>query len=115
MLFEGLKHVLRVEARVAIIESGDEAERDYVVFRAIYPRAAVFFCGQRITHRIDDFACLDAARRDFPQFLYPYAIGLRVTVFHQVKLLDELLGQRSAGAFGEHDDLCLDVIARLEI
>src|SRR3982074_3842114 len=34
MLFESLQHMLRVEARVAIVESGNESERDYVVFRA---------------------------------------------------------------------------------
>src|SRR6266436_6490463 len=93
MLFEGLQHVLRVEAGVAVVESGDEAEGDYVVVRAIYPRTAVFFCGERITHGVDDFARLDATRRNFPQLLYSHSIGLRVTVFHQVKLLEELLGE----------------------
>src|SRR5260221_2572611 len=120
MLLEGLKHVLRVEARVAIVESGNESKRDDVVFRAasaraINPCAAVLFRGQRITHGVDDFARLDAARRHFPQFLYSYAISLRVAVFHQIKLLDELLCERSAGAFGEHDDLCSNVVAGLEI
>src|ERR1700757_1294401 len=54
MLFESLQHVLRVEARVAIVESGNESERDDGVFRArvlrtIDPRTTVFFRGQRIT------------------------------------------------------------------
>src|SRR6266566_6015776 len=82
MLFESLQHVLRVEARVAIIESGNEAEGDDVVFRAINPCAAVFLRGQRITHGVDDFTRLDATRRNFPQLFYSYSIGLRVSVFH---------------------------------
>ena len=120
MLLERLQHMLRIEARVAIIEPGHEAERDEVVFRTaalrtIDPRSAVFFRGQRIAHRVDDFARLNAARRDFPQLFHSHAIRLRVAVFHQVELLDELLGERSASAFGEHDDLRLHVVARLEI
>src|SRR3981081_3962917 len=41
MLLEGLKHVLRVEARVPGGESRDKAERDDVVFRARILRARV--------------------------------------------------------------------------
>ena len=52
---------------------------------------------------------------NFPQLFHAHAVGLRVAVFHQVELLDELLGERSAGAFGEHDDLRLHVVAGLEI
>src|ERR1039457_6442188 len=47
MLLERLQHMLRIEARVAIIEAGNEAKRHDVFFRAIpfravHPRAAVF-------------------------------------------------------------------------
>ncbi len=115
MLLERLQHMLRIEARVAIIESGNEAERNNIVFRAVNPRAAIFFRGQRITHRVDDFARLNAARRDFPQFLDSDSVSLRVAVFHQVEFFDELLRERSAGALGEHDDFRLDVVAGLEI
>src|SRR5690348_15806196 len=45
MLFEILQHVLRIEARVGIIEAGDEAERNDVVLAAVNPGAAIFFCG----------------------------------------------------------------------
>ena len=83
--------------------------------RAVNPRAAVFFRGQRIAHGVDDFARLNAARGHFPQLFHADAIGLRVAVFHQIELLDELLGQRSARAFGEHDDFRFHVIAGLEI
>ena len=48
----------------------------------------------------EGFARLDAAGWHFPQFFYADAVGLRVAVFHQVELFDELLGERSASAFG---------------
>ena len=80
MLFEILQHALRVEARVGIVEAGDEAERDHVVFAAVNPRAAVFLGGKRPAHGVDDFAGCDAARREFPEFFHADAIGLRVGV-----------------------------------
>src|SRR5713226_8113730 len=45
MLLERLKYMLRIEARIMIIEPGDEAERDDVVFRAVNPGAAIFLRG----------------------------------------------------------------------
>ena len=45
----------------------------------------------------------------------PTAVGLRVGVLREIEFLDELFGQRSARALGENDDLCLQVIAGLEI
>ena len=58
--------MLRVRARVGVIESGDESERDDVIFAAIDPGAAVLAARQRPTHRVDDLPAADASRRDFP-------------------------------------------------
>jgi hypothetical protein len=40
---------------------------------------------------------------------------LRVGVLREIEFRDELLGQRSARAFGEDDDFCLQVVSRLEV
>ena len=80
MLLEFLQHTLRIEARIGIVEPGDEAERDHVVFAAVNPGAAVFLRGQRPAHGVDDFAGRDAAGGDFPQFLDALSVGLRVAV-----------------------------------
>src|SRR5437868_8911354 len=42
MLLEVLQYMLWVNTRVGIIEAGDEAERNGIVFRSINPRAAIF-------------------------------------------------------------------------
>jgi len=70
---------------------------------------------QRPAHGVDDFAGADAAGRNFPEFFYADAVGLRVGVLIQIKVLDQLLGERSAWAFGENDDLGLEIVARLEV
>mgnify|MGYP003693650431 CR=1 FL=1 len=90
--------MLRIEARILVVEAGDVAERDDVVFRSVDPAAAVFLGGERPAHGVDDLACFDRAGRDLPQLFYANAVGLRVAAFLQVVFADELLGQRSARA-----------------
>ena len=70
---------------------------------------------QRPAHGVDDFAGADAAGRNFPEFFYADAIGLRVGVFGEIKFLNQLLGERSAWAFGENDDLGLQIVAGVEV
>src|SRR5712672_3004340 len=103
--------MLRIETRVLVIESGYESERDNVVLRTVNPGAAVLSCCERIAHGVDDFASLDPPGWDFPQLFDSDAVGLGVAVFHQIEFLDELLGKRSSGAFGEDDNLGLHVVA----
>ncbi len=115
MFLEFLQHALRVEARIWIIESGNEPERDDIVFTAVNPRASVFFRGERPAHRVDDFARRDAAGGNFPEFFHADAVSLRVGIFREIEFVYELLGQRSARAFGENDDLGVQVVTRFEV
>ena len=115
MPLELLQHALRIEPRIGVVESRHEAERDDIVFRAINPRAAVFFRGERPAHRVNHFARSDAARGHFPQFFHADAVGLRIGVFRKIEFRDELLGQRSARAFGENHDFGLQIVSRLEV
>ncbi len=80
MLLELLQHALRIEARVGIVEAGDEAERDDVVLAAVNPGAAVFLRGQRPAHGVDHFAGRDAAGGNFPELFDALAVGLRVAI-----------------------------------
>src|ERR1700678_2415480 len=107
--------MLRIDARIAVVESGDKAERDDVIFRSVNPRAAVLAKGERIAHGVDDLAGSDAARRNFPELLYADPIGLRVAFAIELEASDKLLGQRAARAFGQNHDLRLQVVAGLEI
>ena len=115
MLFEILEHALRIEAGVLIVEAGDVAERDDVVFRSVEPAAAIFFGGERPAHGINDLAFFNSAGRNFPQLFYANAVHLRVQAFLQIVFGDELLGQRAARPFRQHRDLGLNVIAGLEV
>src|SRR5580658_4076998 len=115
MLREILQHVLRIQPRVRIIEAGDEADRNDVVLPAINPRAAILFRRKRPAHGVDYFARRNASRRDLPQLFYSLTVSLRIAVFHQIELGDELLGQRPTRAFRQNDYLRIQVISRLEI
>ncbi len=115
MLFEILEHMLRVEAGIGIVESGDEAEGDDVVLAAVYPGTTIFFRSEGPAQGVDDFTRCDAARWDFPKFFHADAVGLRVGILGEVELRDQLLGQRSARAFGENGDFSVEIVTRLEV
>src|SRR5215469_8284020 len=115
MTFELLQYPLRIEAGVGIIEAGDKSERDDTIPAAINPCAAVFARGQRPAHCVDDFSGSDATRRNLPELFHSLSIGLRIAVFDEVELFDELFGQRSPRTLGENDDLRLKIVARLEV
>ena len=53
--------------------------------------------------------------RDVPHFLDADGIDLRIPVLVQVEFSDQLLGQRSAGAFREDRDLCANIDSRFEV
>ena len=56
-----------------------------------------------------------AARGQFPQFLYALTIGLRIQIAIELEALHELLGERTARAFGEDHHPGLEIVSRLEV
>ena len=115
MPLELLQHALRIKPRIGVVEPGDEAERDDVVLRSINPCPAILFRGERPSHGVNHFARRDAARGDLPEFFHADAVGLRVGVFGKIEFLNELLGKRSARAFGQNDDFGLQIVSGLEV
>src|SRR5215470_8169993 len=115
MLLEFLQHALGIEPGIGIVDGSHETERDHSVLAAINPRAAVLFRGQRPAHRVDDFPRRHAPRGQFPQFLYSHAISLRIAVAHEIKFLNQLLGQRATRAFGENGYFRLQIVTRFKI
>src|SRR6266487_3180779 len=115
MPLELLQNSLRIQTRVGIVKSGNEAQRNDVVLASVNPSAAIFARSQRPSHRINDFAGLNPTRRNFPQLLNSLAIGLRIAIFHQIKFLNDLLGQRAARPFGKNHNLRLQIVSRLKV
>src|SRR5262249_55584101 len=115
MRFESLQHVLRINARISIVQAGDVAQGNNVVFRSVNPSATIFFGGKRPAHGVDDLAFFDRSRWNFPQLFYANTVDLGIAVLLQVKFVDQLLGQRSAWSFGQNRDLRLEVVARFEV
>ena len=107
MLLELLQHLLWIEARIGIIEAGDEPQRDNVVRAAVNPGASIFFRRQRPAHGVHDFPRSDTAGRDFPEFLDPLTVSLRIAVARERKACDQLLGERTPRALGEDDNFGL--------
>src|SRR4051812_23247920 len=105
MLLEALQNFLRIDTRVGIVESGDEAEGDDVVASAVNPCATVFAVGEGPAEGVNDFAGSNASAGNFPEFLHTDTVGLRVLAFLEIEALDELLGAGSTSAFRENHHL----------
>ena len=69
MQLEVLEGGVRIEQRIAVVETDDEADRDAAVAHGVEPAAAELLLAQRIAQRVNDRARLQAIRRDVPEFL----------------------------------------------
>src|SRR5579864_7670946 len=115
MSLEFLQHVLGIGARIGIVESDYETQRNDVVFATINPRAAILARRQRPTHGVEDFTWCDAARRNFPKLFDALAVCLWIAILREIEFFYELLRQRAARAFSQNDNFCLQLISRLKI
>ena len=100
MMLEPLKLFVGRKIRIFIIQSGDEAQRDFALFQMIQKRAAVNIGRKRPADGVQN-----PPRRGFgrvPQFFDSERVSLRVGMFAQIKLLHRRLRQRAAASFGEN-------------
>ncbi len=114
MLFQVLKRLVRIEHRVLVIETGDEAERHQAVRHRVEEGAAELLHPQWIAERVDNGAGLDPVLRDLPQLLDADGIELRLLPGVERQPAHELLGQVAADAVAEDRDLGPDVDPCLE-
>src|SRR5438874_7765356 len=115
MRLESLHHMMRINARVFVIKTHNEAEGDDVVLAAVDPSAAVLFASERPSHGIDDLAGSYASGRQLPELLHTHAVGLRIAILIEVEAADELLGKGSAWTFAQDCDLGVEIIAGLKV
>src|SRR3984957_3145350 len=94
-----LKCFVRIELRVGVFETDNEADRDAIVGEAVDPAAPVHVGGDGPAERVRDVAGLDAAGLQVPQFFYADAVDLRVYIVELV-FFDELFGERAPRSFG---------------
>src|SRR5437667_6566583 len=66
VLLKTLQHMLRIEAWVFVIQSGDKSEGNDVVLAAVDPSAAVFFPSERPAHAVHNFAGAYPTWRQLP-------------------------------------------------
>ena len=100
----GLEPLHLVERRqpwIAVVQPDDKAVRHQVLPEMIQERPAVGGAIQRPSEAVLDQAGLVIGGGDFPQFLDPDRIGLRIAPFTQIEPLHQLLATRAAAALGE--------------
>ena len=101
MGFETLELFKRRQIRILIIQADHKADSDFVVVKVINKRATVGFAVQRPACAVHDQTGLMFFRRHFPNFFNAQAVSLRFAVLVELKLFNDLLGKRTATAFGK--------------
>ena len=114
MPLEVLKRDVRIEHRIAIIESAHETNRRHAIGHRINERAAELFHLQRIAHRVNDCAGRQAPGGDLPQFLDADRVELRRSIPVEGEAPHRRLRQIAADAIGQNRDFRANVDARLE-
>src|SRR5690554_6779261 len=92
----------RADVRVAVRQVGNQAHVDLAVFQVIQEgTASRAGFAQRPAGRVNHQARLVFGRIDVPQLFDADAVVLRILAFVQLVILDQLLAEVTAAAFGE--------------
>ena len=114
MRLPGLERRVRIEQRVGVFQSDDEADGDAIVGKAVDPAAAVHVHGNWPAQRVRHEAGWNAAGLHVPQFLDTDSIALRIQIVELLRR-DEFFGERATRALGKHGDSGAQFIAGREI
>ena len=105
VMLELLERFEGTEARVDVVEPGDEADIGAVVIEVIDEAAAVGARIQRPAEAVLHQAGLHAALRQLPQLFHAECVHLRIAGGVELVALDEHLGEAAAAAFGDDGEL----------
>src|SRR5947209_14946080 len=93
MQFVSLKFVMRIERRIFIIESDDEADVNDAILHAVNETAAECIGVERPAHRVNHCAGGESIFRKLPQLLHADGIDLRIFSGVEIEKSGELLCQ----------------------
>src|SRR5260370_5488888 len=113
MQFISLKFVVRVERRIAIVETDDEADVDNEIMHAVDESTAEGLGGERPPERVNDRAGCEAIIRKLPELLHAERVNLRIFSIVKIEHARQLFAQRAAWTFRDDRDLRADIDARL--
>src|SRR5215469_6161886 len=101
MRLELLKSLVRIKPGIKIVQAHNQPYRDPPIRHVVDESAPELFGPERPSHRVNDTAAGLLLIRDVPDFLDTDGVDLRIRIGVQIELTNELLGQRSAGPFGQ--------------
>src|SRR5436309_6539625 len=100
--------------RVAVVEVDDETRRHEVLPEVIEEGSAAGVVVERPAEAVLDEASAVSRWRDLPQLLDADPVLLRLATIREMKLADQLLGERAACPFGHEDVFRLKLHPALE-
>src|SRR6266851_3596147 len=115
MQFISLKFVVRIERRIAIVETNDEADVDDAILHAVDESTAERLGVERPPERVNDRAGCEAIIRKLPELLHAERVNLRIFSIVKIEHARQLFAQRAAWTFRDDRDLRADIDARLVV
>src|SRR5260370_39517476 len=115
MQFISLKFVVRVERRIAIVETDDEADVDNAILHAVDESTAEGLGFERPPQRVNDRAGCEAIIRKLPELLHAQRVNLRIFSIVKIEHPRELFAQRPTWTFRDDRDLRASTDARLVV
>src|ERR1700730_17987534 len=113
MQFISLKFVMRIERRIAIVETDDKSDVDDAVLHPVDESAAEGIGIERPAECVDHGPRREAVVRKLPELLHAERVHLRIFSGVKIEHPRELLTQRAARTFGDDRDLRANIDARL--
>ena len=110
-----LEFLERAEVGVGVVQAGNEAQRDLVVFHVVQEGAAVGVVVHGPAGGVQHEAGLVAGGVNFPQLLDAQAVGLWVAFGIELEAGDDLLAQMATCAFGKDGVFGVQLHAELEV
>src|ERR1051326_2803633 len=104
MRLELLKSLVRIDARIEIVEADHKSNRNAAVGHVVNKSTAELFIAQGESHRVNHAAADRLLGGNVPDFLYARGVHLWIFACIEFEFLSQLLRQRSAGSFGKDGD-----------
>src|SRR5437763_15679325 len=115
MRFVLLEFRVRIDQRVAIIETSHITNVQNAVLHSVNPAATIGPLIGWKAQRVRDATRRITVVRQLPKLLHAETVNLRLASFIETESLNQLLRQRAAHAFAQHRNLGQQINARLEV
>ncbi len=106
VVFETLKFFVRGEVGIFVVEADNESDGHFLLIEVVQEGTAVSGLVERPPNGVNNFAGGGDILVDFPEFFDSEAVGLVLSIFSEIELAHNFLGERTAAPFCDEGLSC---------